>query len=86
MEQDGEQPRDMDQVVLESEPGSRLSYTCHSYQPEMKEMFGWSDEQFAELVTEPRSTVTFDIEPAAMSTDSTRWASPALRCPTVSSS
>lgn len=60
----GEQPRDLGQVVLESEPGKRLSYTWHNYQPEMKEMFGWTDEQFAELVTEPRSTVTFDIEPA----------------------
>lgn len=60
----GEQSHDWDQVVLESDPGRQLSYTWHNYQPEMKEMFGWSDEQFAELVTEPRSTVTFDIEPA----------------------
>jgi hypothetical protein len=27
-------------------------------------MFGWTDEQFAELVKEPVSKVTFDIEPA----------------------
>lgn len=59
-----EQPQDLDQVVLESEPGKRLSYTWHNYQPEMKEWFGWSDERFEELVKEPRATVTFDIEPA----------------------
>jgi len=60
----GEPPQDLGQVVMGSEPGKRLSYTWHTYQPQMQEMFGWSDEQFAELVTEPRSTVTFDIEPA----------------------
>jgi uncharacterized protein YndB with AHSA1/START domain len=27
-------------------------------------MFGWTDEQFAELVKEKVSKVTFDIEPA----------------------
>ena len=55
---------DWDQQVLESEPHRRLSYTWHSYQPEMAEMFGWSDEKLAELRKEQRSKVTFDIEPA----------------------
>jgi uncharacterized protein YndB with AHSA1/START domain len=59
----GEPARDLDQVVLESEPGRRLSYTWHNYQPEHAEFFGWSDEQLAELVKERRSKVTFDIEP-----------------------
>ncbi|RAY11281.1 ArsR family transcriptional regulator [Actinomadura craniellae] len=63
MDPDGEF-QDLDQVVLESEPHRRLSYTWHNYQPEMMEMFGWSEEQFAELVKERRSKVTFEIEPA----------------------
>jgi uncharacterized protein YndB with AHSA1/START domain/DNA-binding transcriptional ArsR family regulator len=57
-------PQDLDQVVLESEPHRRLSYTWHNYQPEHAEFFGWSDEHFAELVKEQRSKVAFDIEPA----------------------
>ncbi|RNL86230.1 ArsR family transcriptional regulator [Halostreptopolyspora alba] len=59
----GQPPLDLDQVVLESDPPRRLSYTWHTYQPEHQEMFGWSDEHLAELRNEPRSIVTFDIEP-----------------------
>jgi len=59
----GLEPQDLGQVVLESDPPRRLSYTWHNYQPEMKSMFGWSDEQFEELVKEPISKVTFEIEP-----------------------
>ncbi|HUZ42765.1 MAG TPA: SRPBCC domain-containing protein [Acidimicrobiales bacterium] len=59
----GEEPRDLDQVVLEADPYRRLSYTWHNYQPDHMDLFGWSEEQFAELVKEPRSTVTFDLEP-----------------------
>jgi len=55
---------DWDQHVLEAEPGRRLSYTWHNYQPEMAGMFGWSEEKLAELRNEKRSKVTFDIEPA----------------------
>jgi uncharacterized protein YndB with AHSA1/START domain len=60
----GGEVRDLGQVVLESEPYRRLSYSWHTYQREYQEMFGWTDEQFAELVKEPVSKVTFDIEPA----------------------
>ncbi len=60
---DGEY-HDWDQHVLESEPYRRLSYTWHNYQPEMAEMFGWSDGKLAELQKEKRSKVTFEIEPA----------------------
>jgi uncharacterized protein YndB with AHSA1/START domain len=60
----GGEVRDLDQVVLESEPYRRLSYSWHTYQREYSEMFGWTDEQFAEMVKEKRSKVTFDIEPA----------------------
>lgn len=51
------------QVVLESEPYRRLSYTWHTFTPEWAKAFGVSDEDFAKIVEEPRSTVTFDIEP-----------------------
>jgi uncharacterized protein YndB with AHSA1/START domain len=55
----GEEFRDLGQVVLESEPYRRLSYTWHTYQ---REWGDWTDEEFAELVREKRSKVTFDIE------------------------
>jgi len=53
---------DIGQVVLESDPPRRLSYRWHNYQREHIPMFGWSEEQFARLVTEPLSQVTFDLE------------------------
>jgi len=55
--------RDWDQHVLEADPPRRLAYTWHNYQPEMAEMFGWSDERLAELRRERRSKVAFDIAP-----------------------
>lgn len=58
------EPVDHDQVVLVSEPHRRLAYTWHNYQPEHAELFGWSEERLAELQREPRSKVTFEIEPA----------------------
>lgn len=60
----GGEARDLDQVVVESEPYRRLSYTWHNYQPGHAEFFGWTEEHFAELLKERRSTVTFEIEPA----------------------
>ena len=56
-------PHDWDQQVLEAEPNRRLAYTWHNYQPEMAQMFGWTDEKLAELRKEKRSKVTFEIEP-----------------------
>ena len=56
--------QDLDQVVLESDPPRRLSYTWHNYQPQHARHFGWSDEYLAELRKEPRSKVSFEIEPA----------------------
>jgi DNA-binding transcriptional ArsR family regulator/uncharacterized protein YndB with AHSA1/START domain len=63
----GEPARDWDQHVLEADPPRRLAYTWHNYQPEMQEMFGWSDEKLAELRQEPVSRVTFEIEPVPAS-------------------
>ena len=55
---------DPEQVVVESDPFRRLAYTWHSFTPELGERFGWDDAFVATLAAEPRSTVTFEIEPA----------------------
>ncbi len=55
---------DPEQVVVESDPFRRLSYTWHSVTPELAKRFGWDDDLLAKLSVEPRSTVTFEIEPA----------------------
>jgi uncharacterized protein YndB with AHSA1/START domain/DNA-binding transcriptional ArsR family regulator len=55
---------DPGQVVLESDPYRRLSYTWHTMTPELAERFGWDGEFLGKLAAEPRSKVTFDIEPA----------------------
>jgi uncharacterized protein YndB with AHSA1/START domain/DNA-binding transcriptional ArsR family regulator len=53
---------DTEQVVLEADPYRRLSYTWHSFTPELAERFDWSDELRARLAAEHRSKVTFEIE------------------------
>lgn len=52
-----------DQVVLESEPYTRLSYTWHDFTPEFAAEAGVDEETLAKLRTERRSKVTFQIEP-----------------------
>jgi DNA-binding transcriptional ArsR family regulator/uncharacterized protein YndB with AHSA1/START domain len=54
---------DPEQVVLESEPYRRLSYTWHSFTPELAEVHGLGEEVLAKAAGEGRSTVTFEIEP-----------------------
>ncbi|MEV6105778.1 metalloregulator ArsR/SmtB family transcription factor [Streptomyces sp. NPDC051940] len=61
-EENGE-PQDLGQRVTESVPGKRLAYTWHTLMPMHQEMFGMSDQEFAEARKE-RSKVAFDIEPA----------------------
>lgn len=51
------------QVVLESEPYRRLSYTWHSFTPEHAAAVGFSEEYRLRAAGERRSKVTFDIEP-----------------------
>jgi DNA-binding transcriptional ArsR family regulator/uncharacterized protein YndB with AHSA1/START domain len=51
------------QVILESEPGRRLSYTWHSFTPEWAAAYDVSDDHLAKVAAEPRSKVTFEIEP-----------------------
>jgi len=55
---------DPGQVVLESDPYRRLSYTWHAFTPDLAARFGWDEEFRARLAGEVRSKVTFDIEPA----------------------
>ncbi|SEU33591.1 ArsR/SmtB family transcription factor [Nonomuraea wenchangensis] len=54
---------DPEQVVLESEPYRRLSYTWHTFTPELAQRFGWDEELLVKLAGERRSKVTFEIEP-----------------------
>jgi DNA-binding transcriptional ArsR family regulator/uncharacterized protein YndB with AHSA1/START domain len=54
---------DPEQVVLESEPCRRLSYTWQTHTPEWAESLGLADATRDRLAGEPRSKVTFVIEP-----------------------
>ncbi|MFD0687134.1 ArsR/SmtB family transcription factor [Actinomadura fibrosa] len=52
-----------DQVVLEAEPYRRLAYTWHTFTPEWAEANGVADDMLADLSSDPRSKVTFELEP-----------------------
>ena len=54
---------DPEQVVLESDPYRRLSYTWHTFTPELNERLAFGDDLFAKLSAERRSRVAFDLEP-----------------------
>ena len=54
---------DPGQVVLEYDPYRRLAYTWHTFTPELGARFEMDEELTAALGAEPRSKVTFDIEP-----------------------
>jgi DNA-binding transcriptional ArsR family regulator/uncharacterized protein YndB with AHSA1/START domain len=59
---DGVRVADPAQVVLESEPYRRLSYTWHGFTPEWAAKAGRSEKERARMAAEPRSRVAFDIE------------------------
>jgi uncharacterized protein YndB with AHSA1/START domain/DNA-binding transcriptional ArsR family regulator len=67
LEQNGVLIVDEEQRVLVSDPPSRLSYSWHTFSPEWAEavggQVGFSEEYVAKLAAEPRSKVTFEIEP-----------------------
>jgi DNA-binding transcriptional ArsR family regulator/uncharacterized protein YndB with AHSA1/START domain len=63
LEQQGVTIADGAQVVLESDPPRRLAYTWHTFTPELAAVVGFDDETLAKLVREPRSKVSFEIEP-----------------------
>lgn len=62
-EENGVKIADPAQVVLESDPFRRLSYTWHTFTPEFAAAQGLGDDFLAKVADEPRSKVTFDIEP-----------------------
>ena len=53
---------DPEQIVLEADPFTRLSYTWHTIAPELAAKFDWSDDLVATLNAETRSRATFEIE------------------------
>lgn len=55
---------DRAQVVRESDPYRRLSFTWHDFTPELARALNMSEEVFAAAAAEPRSKVTFELEPA----------------------
>jgi uncharacterized protein YndB with AHSA1/START domain/DNA-binding transcriptional ArsR family regulator len=52
-----------EQVVLEAEPYRRLSFTWHTFTPELARAIDASEEAFAAAAAEPRSKATFVLEP-----------------------
>src|SRR3954467_6451412 len=54
---------DAEQRVVESEPYRRLSYTWHTFTPELADALDFTDDTRERLAGEPRSKVTFEIEP-----------------------
>ena len=63
LDKDGVTVADPAQVVLESDPYRRLAYTWHSFTPEWAAAYDVSADHLAKVASEPRSKVTFDIEP-----------------------
>jgi DNA-binding transcriptional ArsR family regulator/uncharacterized protein YndB with AHSA1/START domain len=53
---------DPEQVVLESEPYRRLSYTWHTFTPEILNALDLTEDVQREVSAEPRSQVTFEID------------------------
>jgi DNA-binding transcriptional ArsR family regulator/uncharacterized protein YndB with AHSA1/START domain len=62
-DQDGLEIAHPDQVVVESEPYRRLAFTFHTFVPELAEVTRLEPETIAAAAAEPRSKVTFEIEP-----------------------
>jgi uncharacterized protein YndB with AHSA1/START domain len=54
---------DPEQVVLESDPYNRLAYTWHTFTPEVFERLDLAAGVREQIEAEPRSKVTFDLEP-----------------------
>jgi uncharacterized protein YndB with AHSA1/START domain len=55
---------DPEQVILESDPYHRLSYTWHTFTPAWASENGYSEEDRLKFANEQRSKVAFDIEKA----------------------
>ncbi|OXM67667.1 ArsR/SmtB family transcription factor [Amycolatopsis vastitatis] len=61
--ENGAKTTDPGQVVLESDPYRRLSYTWHTFTPEWAEGAGVDGGTLAKLQRESRTKVTFTLEP-----------------------
>jgi DNA-binding transcriptional ArsR family regulator/uncharacterized protein YndB with AHSA1/START domain len=61
-DQEGLKIEHPEQVILESDPYRRLSFTFHTFVPELAEKVGLSPEIIERAAGERRSKVTFDIE------------------------
>src|SRR4051794_18455732 len=62
-DQRGVTTADPEQVVIEAEPPRRLSYTWHTFSPELADALDLTEEARERLTAEPRSKVTFELEP-----------------------
>jgi uncharacterized protein YndB with AHSA1/START domain/DNA-binding transcriptional ArsR family regulator len=60
--EDGTRIVDPAQVIVASDPYRRLAYTWHTFTPDWAAFYDFSEEDRAAWASEPRSTVTFDIE------------------------
>ncbi|MCM6776537.1 metalloregulator ArsR/SmtB family transcription factor [Nocardia sp. CDC159] len=54
---------DREQVVLESDPPRKLSYTWHTFDSAFADAMGMNPDDVAAWAAEPRSKVTFELEP-----------------------
>src|SRR5262245_50417907 len=54
---------DPEQLVLESEPYRRLSYSWHNFTTQLNDSLGRTDDTRERIAAEERSKVTFDLEP-----------------------
>ena len=55
---------DPEQTVLVADEPRSLSYTWHTITPEFGASVGGSDKEISAMAAEPRSVVSFDLEPA----------------------
>ncbi|MFE5592669.1 SRPBCC family protein [Streptomyces sp. NPDC056549] len=63
-DENGRRTVDPDQVVLEARPGRLLSYTWHTFTKDWADAVRLEQEAYELLTREPRSRVTFVIEPS----------------------
>ncbi|GAB3219489.1 metalloregulator ArsR/SmtB family transcription factor [Glycomyces halotolerans] len=64
-EEGGGSTSDPGQVVLEYDPPRRLSYTWHTFTQEWADVSGVGQDTLTKIAAEPRSKVTFELEPVA---------------------
>ncbi|MFG1790505.1 ArsR/SmtB family transcription factor [Nocardia sp. NPDC049149] len=61
--QRGWSSKDAEQVVLEANPYTRLAYTWHTFDPAFADTMGMDKDRIAAWAREPRSKVSFELEP-----------------------